>query len=99
MGRLLRTSRANRDFVEIWSYIAKDNPSAAENLLDSIERTCNRLAQFPDMGQSCKCLGQSVRCFTVGNYVVFYRAIKDGIEVLRVVSGSRDIRAIFDNGS
>jgi toxin ParE1/3/4 len=99
MGRLLRTPQANRDLVEIWSYITRDNPAAAENVLAGIERTCNRLLEFPEMGQSCRCLGQSVRYFTVGSYAVFYRAIEDGIEILRVVSGSRDIGAILDNES
>ena len=97
MGRLLRTSQANRDLVEIWSYIARDHPTAAENVLEGIERTCDRFLDFPEMGQSCKCLGQSVRCFTVGSYVVFYRAIENGIEILRALNGSRDIMAIFDN--
>lgn len=95
MGRLLRTSKANRDLVEIWSYIARDNPAAAENVLEGIERTSDRLLDFPEMGQSCECLGQSVRCFTVGSYVVFYRPIENGIEILRVISGSRDIKAIL----
>lgn len=97
MGSLLRTPQANRDLVEIWSYIAKDNLTAAENVLEGIERICDKLLDFPEMGQSCKCLGQSVRCFTVGSYVVFYRTIENGIEILRVLSGSRDIGAVFDN--
>jgi toxin ParE1/3/4 len=31
----------------------------------------------------------------VGNYVVFYRPIENGIEVVRVLHGRRDIAALF----
>lgn len=34
------------------------------------------------------------RSFCVGNYVVFYRAVDDGIHVARIVHGSRDLRSL-----
>jgi toxin ParE1/3/4 len=34
------------------------------------------------------------RSFSVGNYVVFFRPIKNGIEVARIVHGSRDFRGL-----
>ena len=40
-------------------------------------------------------LGESLRSFPVGNYVIFYRAMQDGIEVVRVLSGFRDIPNLF----
>ena len=46
MGSLLRTPQANRDLVEIWSYIAKDNLTAAENVLEGIERICDNFWIF-----------------------------------------------------
>ena len=32
------------------------------------------------------------RSFSVGNYVIFFRPIDDGIEIARVIHGSRDMR-------
>ncbi|MEG3934909.1 type II toxin-antitoxin system RelE/ParE family toxin [Microcoleus sp. T2B6] len=36
--------------------------------------------------------------FPIGNYVVFYREIENGIDVIRVLHGSRDIEDIFSRG-
>jgi toxin ParE1/3/4 len=38
----------------------------------------------------------NLRSFTVKNYVIFYQPITDGIEVLRVLYGARDIHRVFD---
>lgn len=32
MGRVLRTERARRDLVDIWTYVAADSPTAADRL-------------------------------------------------------------------
>jgi len=36
-----------------------------------------------------------LRGFSVGNYLIFYRQIENGIEVERVLSGYRDFNALF----
>jgi hypothetical protein len=36
--RLRRTARAEEDLIEIWTYIARDNPKAADRLLDQLDR-------------------------------------------------------------
>jgi toxin ParE1/3/4 len=38
----------------------------------------------------------NLRSFTVKNYVIFYQPTADGIEVLRVLYGARDIHRVFD---
>jgi toxin ParE1/3/4 len=35
-----------------------------------------------------------VRSFPVGNYVVFYRVVTDGIELVRVLHGMRRLRSL-----
>lgn len=37
-----------------------------------------------------------LRSFGVDDYLIFYRPIESGIEILRVVSGYRDLDALFD---
>ena len=50
------------------------------------------LAEQPEMGEERKGFGVlGCRSFAVGTYVVFYRAIEGGIQVARVVHGSRDL--------
>lgn len=31
------------------------------------------------------------RSFTTGNYVVFYRAVSDGVDIVRILRAERDI--------
>ena len=47
------------------------------------------------MGRSRPELAASVHSFPVARYVVFYRPAADGIEVVRVLHGARDIGATF----
>jgi len=47
------------------------------------------------MGVSREELAHDLRSLAVGNYLIFYLPIDDGIEVVRVLSGMRDIDTIF----
>jgi len=40
-------------------------------------------------------LAPSLRSFPVGNYLIFYRPITDGVEVVRMLHGARELRRIF----
>jgi toxin ParE1/3/4 len=40
-------------------------------------------------------LSEGLRSFPVGDYLVFYREADQGIEIVRVLHGSRDIAALF----
>ena len=51
--------------------------------------------QFPGAGQARSELMPNLRSFPVGRYLIFYRPIPDGIEVLRVLHGARNLRKIF----
>lgn len=83
------------DLVEIGLYIARDNPRAADRLLDEIERKCNMLARQPLIGEIRDDLQPDLRSFSVGNYVIFYRPMTDGMELIRVLHGARDMDRLF----
>ena len=94
-----RTEAARQDLVDIGEYIARDNPDAAERVLDAVEDKCRRLLQNPKMGAECAHLGEGLRHFWVSpfQYVLYYRVIDDGIRLIRVLHGRRNIPAIFEN--
>ncbi len=50
MARILRAPAALSDAVEIWSYIAQDNPDAADRLLDRIDGMVQMIAAQPELG-------------------------------------------------
>ncbi len=91
VGRLIRTARAEEDLIEIWTYIAADNPVAAEKLVDRIDAKCQILAESPDLGPARPDIAPNLRYFPVGRYLILYREIAGGIEVVRVVHGARHL--------
>ena len=95
MPRVLKRPQAEADLDDIWWYIAQDNPDAADRLLDAINERCNLLARFPLVGTSRDELLPSLRSVPMGSYLVFYLPLDDGIEVIRVLHGARDIDVFF----
>ena len=55
-------------------------------------------ADHPLAAEARPDLAPGLRASPVGNYVIFYRPIHDGIEVVRVLHGARDIPAVFRKG-
>ena len=95
MPRAVQSSQARIDLIEIGLYIARDNPAAANRLVDTLESKYELLASAPGMGESRPDLLPDLHSFTVKSYVIYYREIPDGIEVVRVLHGARDAAAVF----
>ena len=95
MPIVIRTARAEEDLIEIWLYIAEDNPVAADRLLDEIDRRISRLAENPYLGPAREDIAEDCRYSPVGNYLILYRIVPNGIEVVRVVQGSRRLDNLF----
>ena len=93
MSRVIYSPSANDDLVDIAAYIAQDKPDAAFRWVQAIKDECELLAEQPDMGEERLRFGvPDCRSFSIGNYVVFYRAIEDKIHVARIVQRSRDLK-------
>ncbi len=91
MPAFRRTARAEDDPVEIWLNIALDNRQAADTLLDRIDHVCGRLASFPELGPARPDLAPGLRYMVAGRYLILYRIIPEGVEVVRVASGARHL--------
>jgi toxin ParE1/3/4 len=98
MPRAIIAPAAARDLIEIHDYIARDNPAAARRLLGRLEAKVKQLANSPGTGRHRDELLPGLRSFAVRSYVIFYRAIPGGIEVIRVLHARRDIDAILGQG-
>lgn len=96
MATILFTPLAEQDLRDIWDYTAESGVERADQLLDLIFQKCQTLAAYPEMGRARHELLVNLRSFGVKNYVLFYQPITDGIEVLRVLHGARDIHHVFD---
>jgi len=100
MPRIIRSPRAKADVLSIGRYIAEQSQSrsTAIRFLDKIDEKLKLLARHPLAGEERSDLSANVRAFPIGNYVIFYRPTEDGIQVLRVLHGARDIPRIFRTG-
>lgn len=92
ISRVKRTPRAEQDLEDIWFFVAQDNPVAADRLLDRIEQSTKLLADNPHIGPARPDVAPELRYHPVGNYLLLYRIIKNGIEV---VHGARDWVSLF----
>jgi toxin ParE1/3/4 len=90
MARYIRRPKADADLLEIWLYVAQDSPRAA----DRIETQCRLLADNPRLGRARPEVAPDARAWIVGRYLLLYRERDDGIEVVRVVHGARQVEQI-----
>jgi toxin ParE1/3/4 len=95
MGQFRISDRARADLIDIWFYIAADSVDSANRLNARFYDEFTTLSRHPLMGRSRPELAPDLRGFPVGNYIIFYRPLENGIEVMRVLSTARDIDTLF----
>jgi toxin ParE1/3/4 len=87
---------ASADLEEIWLFIAQDDPDAADRHLRNLVSRFPTLASMPEMERLREELAARLRSFPVGSYVIFYRPIAGGVEIVRVLHGARDLPPLFE---
>jgi toxin ParE1/3/4 len=95
MARIVYSQTSKDDLLEIWVGLAASNVSAAERLLDDLDAATRLLATQPLIGKSRREFGAGIRSFPVRDYVLVYRTIPGGVELVRVVHGARDLPRVF----
>lgn len=97
--RVTYLSVAVLDLAEIRSYIAVDTPDTAQQIGNQLAQAINRLSTFPNLGKPGRVEGtRELITPKLGRtaYVIVYRIRLERIEVLRVLSGMRDIDQILE---
>ncbi len=101
MPVILRKPRVNDDLIEHYAFIAQDKIAPADRFLQVAEESFQRLAATPLIGiewRSAKVHLASIRYYPMPapyrNYLVFYRPLKNGVEILTVLHGARDLEAV-----
>jgi toxin ParE1/3/4 len=97
-----RSFGARRDLIDIVRYLGREaGPGTARRFLAQAENAFGQLAEMP--GQGARFAPEipamaDLRFFPVPRfkkYLVFYRSVEGGIEVLRVLHGARDIPSLL----
>lgn len=89
------TPEAESDLLQIWLYIADDQPVNADRYLDKIQEKASRLAEFPELGRERDELSVGLRCFPVDRYNLYYLITETKLYLVRVLPADRDINQIF----
>jgi len=95
MSVIIKRPRALSDLAEIWDYIADDSEARADAFVATIDAKFQTLAKHPGIGRLRDELAAGLRSLPIGRYVIFYLSLADGVEIIRVLHGSRDIVTIF----
>src|SRR5262245_55657973 len=91
MARLVFTAPARQDLREIAAYIRRDDVEAARRVVGRIREVCKTtLVMFPKGGTMREDLCPGLRCFSVGNYVIYFRGDRP-VVIVRILHGARDV--------
>jgi toxin ParE1/3/4 len=95
-AKIIYSAKALADLEEIWSHIAEDSEDFANKTVAKIIEKFQKLLAFPKIGKTRHELFIGLRSFPEGNYVIFYQETATGVEIVRIIHGSRDVDRIFD---
>jgi toxin ParE1/3/4 len=99
---IIRHDQAITDMQAIVDHIGKDRPRTAERFLLAAEKAIQLLAKMPQLGGRCEINSpqlQGMRVWSIRKFktfLIFYRPIENGIEVVRVLHGIRDLESLFE---
>jgi toxin ParE1/3/4 len=102
MARLVVREAVDRDVAEISDYYARESLDVAIRFLHAVRRAYEALLKMPGMGAlrnfpNSRYAG--VRSWPVKGFeriLIFYRPIPDGIEIIRILHGARDLEKLFE---
>jgi toxin ParE1/3/4 len=99
MSRYVINILASRDLNDIADYFAENSLEAGDRFFRTLDRKCKQLVAFPNSGKSYAAIRPDLRGLPLEGYVIFYRVLDNGIEILRVVSRRRDFPSLFEESN
>jgi toxin ParE1/3/4 len=100
--KIRRTRQVRDDLIDIYRYLHRRTPQGAERVFDAIEQSIRSLTAAPGIGSLWNSTDPRLEGMRVvpakryRNYLIFFRAVPDGIEVFRVVHGAQEMDRIVD---
>ncbi len=86
--------KARSDLATIWDYTnARWGRDRARQYIRDLNRSFEALAEQPALGRRQEQLAEGLRVYRSGRHLIFYIAVSDGIDVIRVLHDRMDSRA------
>lgn len=94
LGFLLHPEAA-QDILDIWEFIAADDPSAATRFREDVLETIGRLVEFPHVDHRRPDLTSApLRFQAVRDYLIAYTPDEKPLVVIAVIHGRRNPRVL-----
>jgi toxin ParE1/3/4 len=99
--RIVKTLEAENDLVSHFVFIGRQSVRNADRFLRAADQACQTLATMPSLGSPCDSSRPALAGLRIWSirkfpkYLIVYRPLADGIEVVRVLHGRRDIESLF----
>jgi toxin ParE1/3/4 len=61
---------------------------------DRIEESCRRLRDHPELGSARPETAEGARMIVIERWLALYRLIGDGVQIVRIVDGARDLTGL-----
>jgi plasmid stabilization system protein ParE len=94
--------RAQLDILELADALGAIYPDVGRNFLGRVDETIQFLERFPLLGAEPPVpppAEPTIRLFSLRhfrNFIIAFLPLEDGIEVVRVIDGRRDLGSLFD---
>ena len=95
MRTLRITAPASQDLEEISDYFLERSVDAGDRFVEAFGQKCQHIVRFPFIGKSYSHIRPELRGVLFMDYIVFYSVSDDSIDILRIVSGYRNLQGIF----
>ena len=105
MGEIHKHPQVIQDLIEIATYIAENDLDRSDRFLQAAEETFKQLGKMPQLGKQSNFSNphlQNIRQLAVkefGKYLIFYQTTKVGVQIIRVLHGSREIETTLEDNS
>ena len=101
MRRVLLLENARDDLAAIGDYIERASGSRriAARFVRELNNYCRYMGSLPGtLGRARPDLHSDIRAAPYKNYMIFFRYVGDTVEIVNVIEGHRDIKALFRKG-
>jgi toxin ParE1/3/4 len=96
MPQFRLTEPAIQDIEQIADYIARQSGlDQADRFLSKLDNKFVKITQFPNLGRTRDEILPRLRSLSMDQYLILYMPIGQDVEIFRVVSGYRDLSALF----
>ncbi|NET43875.1 type II toxin-antitoxin system RelE/ParE family toxin [Okeania sp. SIO2B3] len=95
MNKYSLSQAAIRDLDEISDYFSNFSVEVGERFIKRFDDQCKNLINFPKMGRSYAQIIPNLRGVPLDSYIIFYQVTEVEIEIVRIVSGYRNLESLF----